>query len=344
MPFASLPCELAFHIAAYLDKLDLLSLATTNRYLAHLAQHLLYRDLHVSSYSHNLDLVVTLAKKPHIAAHVRSFALYVGPSAILFRSFYDALRTALSNMSELTSLQLFLDPTCSSTIRSVHGFSDLLNVSPYLAHDHQLAFYLAKPGLHLPSLTDATEHFEDEEAFPRFGKLPGPGPIPRAVTHTSRLVESSTARSSSGNILESVAAKLVKSTVPVILFEANIDSLSIPFLVSLSRAMPRLRYLRFTATSNNVQPPSNVGVITLFDLMTALIPLILQEFCGDVAKILSFFPTLESFELWGIHFEQAQSTFSNCGQQWRPKMFGPLDVGESHLPPPDLFSEYFVVY
>jgi len=89
--------------------------------------------------------------------------------------------------------------------------------------------------------------------------------------------------------------------------------------------MPRLRYLRFTATSNDVQPPSN-------------------EFCGDVAKILSFFPTLESFELWGIHFEQAPSSFSNCGQQWRPKMFGPLDVGESHLPPPDLFSEYFVVY
>ena len=335
MPFASLPCELVFHIAAYLSKLDLLSLATTDHYGARLAQQLLYRDLHVSSYSHNLSLVITLAKKPHIAAHVRSFALHVGPSTILFRSFYDALRTALSNMSDLTSLQLFFDPTCSSAIRSVDGFSDLLNVSAYLAHDHHVAFCLAKPDLDFRSLTDATERFP--EAFPHFGKLLGPGAVTR-----SRPVESST-RSNSGNILESVAAKLAKSTVPVILFEANIDSLSIPFLLSLSRAMPRLRYLRFTATSNNVQPPSNVGHNHSI-LTTVLIPFILQEFCDDVAKILSFFPALESFELWGIHFEQARSTY-NSGQQWRAKMFGSSDIGESHLvPPPDLFSEDFMVY
>lgn len=248
MPFASLPYELVFHIAAYLSNLDLLSLATTNLFLAHIAQHLLYRDLHLSSYSHNLSLVITLAKKPHIAAHVRSFALHIEPSAILFRSFYDALRTALSNMSELTSLQLFLDPPRSSALRSVDAFSDLLNVSAYLAHDHYLAFCLAKPQL-------------DFEGFPRFGKHLGPRRIPAY----SRPAESS-GRSNSGNILESVAAKLVKSTVPVILFEANIDSLSIPFLLSLSRAMPCLRYVRFTATSNNVQPPSNVGFIMLFSV------------------------------------------------------------------------------
>jgi hypothetical protein len=247
MPFASLPYELVFHIAAYLSNLDLLSLATTNIFLAHIAQHLLYRDLHLSSYSHNLSLVITLAKKPHIAAHVRSFALHIEPSAILFRSFYDALRTALSNMSELTSLQLFLDPPRSSALRSVDAFSDLLNVSGYLAHDHYLAFCLAKPQL------------DFDEGLPRFAKHPGPRCMPGILTY-SRPAESSS-RSNSGNILESVAAKLVKSTVPVILFEANIDSLSIPFLLSLSRAMPCLRYVRFTATSNNVQPPSNVGFI-----------------------------------------------------------------------------------
>jgi len=76
--------------------------------------------------------------------------------------------------------------------------------------------------------------------------------------------------------------------------------------------------------------------------MTILTALVLQEFCDDVAKILSFFPALESFELWGIHFEQVQS---NCGQQWRAKMFGPLDIGEAYsVPPPDLFSDDFMVY
>ncbi len=155
-------------------------------------------------------------------------------------------------MSELTSLQLFLDPPRSSALRSVDAFSDLLNVSAYLAHDHYLAFCLAKPQL------------DFDEGLPRFAKHPGPRCMPGILTY-SRPAESSS-RSNSSNILESVAAKLVKSTVPVILFEANIDSLSIPFLLSLSRAMPCLRYVRFTATSNNVQPPSNVGFIILFSV------------------------------------------------------------------------------
>ncbi|KAF8633676.1 hypothetical protein AX15_001287 [Amanita polypyramis BW_CC] len=325
MPFASLPLELVSHILAYLSTHHLLPLITADIRLSHLALRLLYRDLHVSSNARNLSVVVTLAKKPPLAAHVRSFALHIEPSAVLFRSFYDALRAALSNMSALTSLRLFLNPTFSSALRAADGsiFSDLLNVSMSLAHGHNLALCLAKAdsllGLDLESLPDSPEL--PVGPFPHVGKFTDPVrvaeiPIPSHSVDTIRL--------SSGNILESVTAKLAESAVPVVLFEANIDSLSIPSLLSLSQAMPCLQYVRFTTTSNSIEPPSD-------------------EFCEDVAKTLSFFPSLESFELWGVHFEQRQRGPNNCGCSWKAKMFSPSpSFGE--LQPPDLFSDDFMVY
>ncbi|KAK2466514.1 hypothetical protein APHAL10511_002156 [Amanita phalloides] len=319
MPFASLPYELVFHIATYLSKHNLLSLATTTHYLSLIAQHLLYRDLHVGTPSHNLSLVITLAKKPHIAAHVRSFALHIEPTTILFRSFYDALRTALSNMSELTSLQLFLDSNFSSPFRSTDV--DLPSRSPSPAFDHHIPLCLPNPLLDLDFLPIMDDIGHSLHSLPNFGKFAVPF---RTWGMSSGHSVPSSLRPNSSNILESVAAKLVKMTVPVILFEANIDSLSIPFLLSLSQAMPRLRYVRFTATSNNVEPPSN-------------------EFCDDISKILSFFPVLESFELWGIHFEQTR-LLNDCGIRWKAKIFGSEIVELHSTPPADLFSDDFMVY
>jgi hypothetical protein len=60
----------------------------------------------------NLLVVFTLAQKPHRARYVRTFSIRLGSSSAL-SSFYRLLRTALSNMSQLTSLDIFLHHAAS---------------------------------------------------------------------------------------------------------------------------------------------------------------------------------------------------------------------------------------
>ncbi|KAM6495553.1 hypothetical protein JOM56_008259 [Amanita muscaria] len=331
MPFSSLPHELVAHIVRYLSKHHVAVLATTNHLFASLAQQLLYRDLYVSSSSHTLAVVVTLAKKPSVAVHVRAFAIQIDPSSVLFKSFYDALRTALSNMTGLTSLRLFVDAKFSSALRPVPStFSNLLNVSTSLVYDDNIALCLAKAKSILEVDFDSPM-----DTSPDSPDLPaGALPLLRSFTGPVRVAEVMVPgrpvefiRLNTGTILENVAVKLAQSTAPVTLFEANVDSLSISSLLSLSQTMPHLRYVRFTTTSNSVEPPSH-------------------QFCDDVAEVLTFFPELESFELWGIHFEQIQKAPKSHGHIWKAKIFCPVDSSESNqqAPSPDLFSEEFMRY
>ncbi|KAF8639623.1 hypothetical protein AX17_000888 [Amanita inopinata Kibby_2008] len=313
---SNLPAELVSHITAQLSTPDLVSCCLTSHFISLFAHQFLYRDLYISASVRNLPVVLTLAKKPHIAHHVRSFTIHIDPHAVLFKPFYDALGTALSNMSQLTSLRLFLDPAFGSALRVVHGsiFSNLLDVAFYLANTYPLL----QLDLHSPTHPDSDdpELLAGSLAPPR--KITGPAPdliVPGRPLEFIRL--------NSGDILETVTVNLAKSTTPVVLLEANISSLSIPFLLSLSQAMPSLRYVRFTTTSINTEPPS-------------------PAFCDDVAKALSFFPALDSFELWGIHFEQTRKAPNTRGHLWKPILFClPIDGAE---PPSDLFSEDFTMY
>ncbi|KAM6503043.1 hypothetical protein JOM56_003020 [Amanita muscaria] len=327
MPFSSLPHELVAHIIRYVSKHHLAVLATTNHLFAFLAQQLLYRDIYLNSSSHSpsLALIVTLAKKTSIAVHVRTFAIQINPSSVLFKSFYNAFRTALSNMTELTSLRLFVDSKFSSAPRPVNPstFSNLLNVSTSLAfYNLNVALCLAETKtlfeVDFDSLMDVRPDLP-AGSLPRLRSFTGPVCVADAmVPRPVEFIQLNT-----GTILETVAVKLAKS--PVTLFEASINLLSIPSLLFLSQMMPYLQNVRFT-TSDSVEPPSH-------------------QFCDDVAEVLTFFPALESFELWGIHFEQTQKTPKKHGHIWKAKMFCPVHSSESNQQPlPDLFSEAFMHY
>ncbi|PFH52688.1 hypothetical protein AMATHDRAFT_56754 [Amanita thiersii Skay4041] len=328
MPLQSLPYELLSQITALLPTLDLLALTTTTHLLSYHAYRLLYSELYLSPQHKNLNVVITLAKKPSVAVHVRSFAIHIQSNPTLFKPFYKALRTALSNMSHLSSLRLFLDPSFTSALPVADNsiFSNLLNVATSLAYDRNVALCLARANslleldLESPTQSHSTNPELPVGSLPHLRKFTGPVQVAEMMV-PGRPVES--IRLHSGDILESVAINLAKSTTPVILFEANINSLSIPFLLSLSQSMPYLRYVRFTTTSCNIEPPS-------------------FEFCDDVAKTLSFFPYLEAFELWGIHWERTQKAPNNRGYLWRANLFCPsADTGELSS---DLFSEGFTVY
>ena len=70
-------------------------------------------DNHCINYSsNNLLVVFTPAQKPHLTRYVRIFSIRLGSYSVL-SSFYRLLTIALSNMSPLTSLDIFLDHAAS---------------------------------------------------------------------------------------------------------------------------------------------------------------------------------------------------------------------------------------
>lgn len=91
-----------------------------------------------------LLVVYPLAQKPHLAHYVRTFSVRLGSYSVI-SSFYSLLGTALSNMSNLTSLDIFLDHTASwvmhtrddSTYHRLEHFASSVHIDHNLVHFFQ---------------------------------------------------------------------------------------------------------------------------------------------------------------------------------------------------------------
>jgi len=113
----SLPPELVNHVFSFITPAHLTILSRTSSACCNAAERILYGHLSLSPSTRDLSGVFnTLAFNPHIASYVRSFRFTV--DLYTFDDRHYNLKTlqvaqALSNMSELTSLNIFVDHAAS---------------------------------------------------------------------------------------------------------------------------------------------------------------------------------------------------------------------------------------
>ncbi|TFK43162.1 hypothetical protein BDQ12DRAFT_709004 [Crucibulum laeve] len=310
MSFSQLPVELLDAFCFYLSPADLASLCRTSSVLYPVAQRLLYREVSIDFIAQNLSVVVTLAKKPRIASYVRKLAIRLSPFSTLFSSFYSHLRTALSSMHELTSLDLFADASASWVLRTPEDttYPRLTHFASSFAFDEHVVHFLQKAGAlldlevdSLPSLDSRTLPSLSAVSLPRLTDFTGSSQAAQVIV-PGRPVD--TIHLNSGDMTEDVAESLAMSTAHVLVLGATTSSRPVPLLGSLAQRMPHLVYLRMMTTYEFADAPDAV-------------------FYENIANALTSLPDLKAFELSGMHWGSSQKEL-NDARVWQSE---PLNTG-----------------
>lgn len=263
MSLQALPLELVLAVALHLPSNALPALALTCSTLSDIAQRVLYRHLSASTRSRNLALVALLAKKPHIARHVRSFYIALDSAAPIFSRFYASLANALHNMSELYSLHLLIDSSATWVLRDHPPYPNLVHFTSTFALDHNLVHFL--------QLTPSLRELE-LDSIPTIPHPPSPSLPNSSIPRLEQFIGSSRAANlivpgrpvtsiylDASILAEDDIPLLARSTAPVLVLSTVINSSPVPFLQRLHRHLPHLAYLRVMSTQNLCQPPSPVS-------------------------------------------------------------------------------------
>lgn len=267
MSLQDLPIELLDAICQNVLPTDLVALSRTSSFIYPVAQRLLYRHLSVSPASHNLAVVVTLSKRPGIARFVRSFAISLDAYSPVFPSFYRRLATALTYMSELTSLDLFIDASANWVLQAAAAAS----IYPRLHH-----FACSFPfDTHVVDFLNRADALLELEVDSIPVSHPPPIPllpltsIPRLIQFTGssqaavaivpgRPVES--LHLNSGDLTEEDVDRLSKSTSRIVVLGSTTTEQPVPLLESLSQKMPYLVYLRIMTMYTFFKAPDAVSL------------------------------------------------------------------------------------
>lgn len=309
MPLQYLPPELLANICQHASLTDPAALSRTSSLFYVVTQPLFYRHVSVNLTSKNLGIVVTLAKKPHIARHVQTFAIRLDPHTAVLHSYYCRLSEALSNMSELTSLNIFVKSAASWVLhtRLDAEFPRLRHFASSFPLDSYVAHFLSKAEAILQLEVDSSPTSQliapsslIVTAAPRLSRFIGSSKAAQAVIPGRPVDE---IHLSSGDLTEVLVQGLSKSTAYVLLLGASTSSLPPPLLESLAEFMPQLKYLR---------------MMTTYNLSDVLDPTLYQ----DTAKALALLPTLHSFELSGMHWGSSCKGLNGEGRMWQPQLFG----------------------
>ncbi|KAG6890942.1 hypothetical protein C0995_000899 [Termitomyces sp. Mi166 len=330
MPFAQLPVELLDAICQRGQPADLAVLSRTCSSIHPVAQRRLYRHISISTASHNLQAVVTLAKRPELAQNVRTFSLRAD-SATIFKPFLQLVRIALSRMTELVSLDLFVDPSASWILSEAHCvYPRLLRFASSFSFDGHVAEFLSK--------TEALLELEVDGASTSPNDVPVPVLPARSIPHLSQFVGSShVARAivpgrpvesihlPSGALTEEDVIMLAHSTSHVVILGATTNSPPLPILESLAQHMSTLVYLRLMTTCDFFEAPRPNT----------------QSFYEHIAKALSSLTDLKGFELGGLHWANAQKDPQDQQFVWQSQPFAGEVIGAEDI---DLDSDLFYVY
>jgi hypothetical protein len=262
--FLQLPVELLDNIFQDASSNDLVALSTTHSLLYPIAQRLVYRHISVAYPSRNAAVVVALAKRPELAHYVRTFDIRLDPCSTFFHPFYQQLAKALSGMTELTSLDLFVDLAASWVLPGAHNtsFPRLLHFGCSFPLDANVAAFLSKTDavveLELDAISTNSQSIPalPVASLPRLSQFVGSSQAAQAVV-PGRPVES--IHLSSGNLTETDVVSLAKSTAHVVILGATTSSLPVPLLESLTQCMPHLVYLRMMTTYNFSEAPDVVS-------------------------------------------------------------------------------------
>ncbi|KAA1466169.1 hypothetical protein DENSPDRAFT_830920 [Dentipellis sp. KUC8613] len=312
MSLAALPIELIDAICHNVPHHGLAALARVNSSVHPIAQRLLYRHVSISRAAHNLNVVITLARRPDVARHVRTFSLIVDDDNILFSSFYHALGKALSSMSELTSLELLVNPATSFVLtQSLRRpiYSRLHRFTSSFPFDTHVADFLAR--------TPALEELElDSTPVPTTTPLPLLPPT--SIPHLIHFVGSCQAATvivpgrplesihiHDGDLTEDDIACLAQSTGQVAVLGAITTALLVPLLRNLARHLPGLAYLRVMAPFHlDSKIPEN-------------------SFYEQVADSLRLMPELVDFEFSGMRWGSWQTNEKENKPIWQA---APIDL------------------
>jgi len=321
MSLQQLPVELLDDIFQRVLPADLVSLSRTSSSTYHVARRLLYRHLSVSLPARNAGVIIALAKKPELAHHVRTFAVRLD-SSTFFKSFYRHLATALSNMTELISLELFVDPGASWVLQGTHHcvFPRLQHLACSFPLDSHVVNFLGKteallelevdgvPSPHslpMPTLPVAS--------LPLLHEFKGSSHAATAIV-PGRPVQS--IHLNSGDLTGDDIASLAQSTAHVSILGATTSLLPVPLLQSLTHHLPHLVYLRMMTTFDFSEAPDAVSLKCCCSSHNVF-KQFSQTFYQHIANALTSLPNLRAFELSGMPWGSSLKTAESERRVWQ---------------------------
>ncbi|KAH8106245.1 hypothetical protein BXZ70DRAFT_427008 [Cristinia sonorae] len=329
MSFTALPPELLDDIFHSLPTSSLLALATTCSSFTPSADRILYRHIALSSHTHNLNAVHTLASHPALSSLVRTFTLDVDDADPTTADFYVALQRALRHMEGLTSLELNVGINESWVLKCgdrESAYPSLQHFSTSVIFDvNTISFLLRTPSLLSLQLSSSVSPSDvaaleiPTEAIPELESYTGPASLLRhlsprplttlllsddlAIDDVQYLSSAARAPSSSAGTVASCCMTIpdgcARPPTDVQVLSAITSASPAVMIEALAEACPHLTCLRVMTTCAFWEAP---------DL----------SFYNRIAQTLSTLPSLTAFELSGMHWES------------RPKssVTGILDVSE----------------
>ncbi|KAF9646975.1 hypothetical protein BDM02DRAFT_3098965 [Thelephora ganbajun] len=243
---STFPPELLDSICSLLPTTDLVAVASANYTLNAVAQRTLYRTISITPAANNLSVLSTLTARPHIAIHVRTFSITIHHEQP--HTFYTLLAKALEQMTELTSLTLFLDADASWVLNSEAHYLNLTSFASSFPFDSNLVDFLSRTplvvdlqvGSALPS-SDQPEINLPPSSIPNLARFTGPHHTARVVV-PQRPVEALFLSEVISD--DSIFGQLSQSKSNIIIFDAVVSLGLLPCVTAISQAMPSLHYLR----------------------------------------------------------------------------------------------------
>ncbi|KAJ3841553.1 hypothetical protein EV361DRAFT_76173 [Lentinula raphanica] len=306
MSFTILPLELLDAVCESLSPLDLAHLSYTCTSVHQSAQRQLYRHLSISSSRRNLSVVLTLARKPHLAHYVRSFSIELDiHCSTLLRPFYSQLSRALSGMAELSSLQLSIDSTASWVLAGIKLPRLVQFACPFPVDSYISNFLKHTPAL-LELEVDSTSYWHEP---PIAVLAPSSAPLLQHFVGSSRaakaIVPSRPVQSvqlTAGDLTEEVVSRLSESTAGISIFSARTNSAPAILLQLLSQKLQCLVHIRLLTTYSY----SETHYVTFYQ---------------HIAGALNAFPDLQTFELSGMHWGSEERKDSDRQRVWQSQPF-----------------------
>lgn len=246
MAQSTFPPELLDSICCLLPTPDLLAVASANFSLNAVAQRSLYRNISITPATHNLSVLNTLATRPHIAAHVRTFSITIHNEQP--HPFHNTLAKALEQMTELTSLSLSLDEDSSWVLNSEAHYHNLSSFTSSFSLDSNLVRFLGRtPAIvelqvgPVPPSNDRSEIGLPSTSIPRLARFNGPYQTAKAVV-PQRPVEALFL----SEVIEddSIFGQLSQSKANITIFDGVVSLGLLPCVTAISQTMPSLQYLR----------------------------------------------------------------------------------------------------
>lgn len=320
MQLADLPSELLLQIFEPLPSATLAAVSTTCTSLVPAATQHLYRHLSLSSYTHNLHAVHTLASDPTLGLLVRSFSLTIDDSDTLSPEYYQSLAAALQTIHNVQSLQLHIGADYSWILNQTPLFARLEDFTSSFPLDHNIVSFLQNaPSLLTLQLGHPSSGSDiaalPSIAIPRLYSYTGPASYlsqivparPLKFVHLSGDltlddIQSFSLRPSSENRAVGVFGLSDEEMSEVEVMSAITSVPPVQVLDALSKTCPSLVCLRIMSTCAFWQAPDFVSIFLIskdkfFSYLSS------QTFYSAVASTLSSFRNLSAFELSGMHWE-----------------------------------------